>query len=71
MSGSGTLLIGGKPKLDASAGPGEHRSQLIGAEPHHVKAGDVISIPPMTWHMMNADPGQVLVYGLLNVNPPK
>ncbi|PWU05738.1 MAG: hypothetical protein C5B51_13860 [Terriglobia bacterium] len=67
VAGSGTILLGGKPKADASAGPGEHRSQLIGATPHHVKEGDVISIPPMTWHASYADPGQVMTYLMLHV----
>jgi mannose-6-phosphate isomerase-like protein (cupin superfamily) len=67
MSGSGTILIGGKPRLDASAGPGEHRSQLIDATPHHVKEGDVISIPPMTWHASYADQGQVMTYMMFHI----
>lgn len=67
MGGSGTVLLGGTPKADASAGPGEHRSVLIGATPHHVKEGDVISIPPMTWHASFADPGQTLTYLMVHV----
>jgi len=67
LGGSGTVLLGGKPKQDASAGPGEHRSQLIGATPHHVKEGDVISIPPMTWHASYADPGQVMTYLMFHI----
>src|SRR6516162_8431329 len=67
VSGSGTILLGGEPKSDASAGPGEHRSQLVGATPHHVKEGDVISIPPMTWHASYADPGQVMTYLMVHV----
>lgn len=67
MAGAGTVLLGGKPKADASAGPGEHRSQLIGATPHHVGVGDVISIPPMTWHAAFADPGQELTFMMFHI----
>jgi mannose-6-phosphate isomerase-like protein (cupin superfamily) len=67
MAGTGTVLLGGKPKADTSAGPGEHRSQLIGATPHAVKPGDVISIPPMTWHAAFADPGQQLTFMMFHI----
>jgi mannose-6-phosphate isomerase-like protein (cupin superfamily) len=67
MAGAGTVLLGGRPKADASAGPGEHRSQLIDATPHHVKPGDVISIPPMTWHAAFADPGQELTFMMFHI----
>jgi hypothetical protein len=67
LSGSGTILIGGQPKLDASAGPGEHRSQLIGATPHHVKEGDLISISPYTWHASFSDPGQTMTYMMFHI----
>jgi mannose-6-phosphate isomerase-like protein (cupin superfamily) len=66
-SGSGTVLLGGRPKLDASAGPGEHRSQLIGATAHHVKEGDVVSIPPMTWHAAFADPNASLTFLMFHI----
>jgi len=67
IAGSGTVLLGGKPKSDASAGPGEHRSQLIGATPHHVKEGDLISIPPMTWHAAYADPNATMTFLMFHI----
>lgn len=67
LDGSGTVLFGGTPKADASAGPGEHRSQLLGATPHHVREGDVISIPSMTWHASYADPGRTLTYLMIHI----
>ena len=67
VGGSGTILLGGKPKSDASAGPGEHRSPLIGATPHHVKEGDLISIPPMTWHAAYADPGGTMTFLMFHI----
>jgi oxalate decarboxylase/phosphoglucose isomerase-like protein (cupin superfamily) len=67
IGGSGTVLLGGKPKSDASAGPGEHRSPLIGATPHHVKEGDLISIPPMTWHAAYADSGRTMTFLMFHI----
>ena len=67
VGGSGTVLIGGKPLLDSSAGPGEHRSRLDGATPHHVKEGDVISIPPMTWHAAYADPNATMTFLMFHI----
>jgi mannose-6-phosphate isomerase-like protein (cupin superfamily) len=73
VSGTGTAYVGGKPEK-----MGEARNStrlggptLVGAAAHKVKPGDWIVAPPMTWHMINADPGQTVIYGLLNVNPPK
>ena len=66
-AGSGTVLLGGKPKHDASAGPGEHRSQLVGATAHHVKEGDVVSIPPMTWHAAFADANASLTFLMFHI----
>jgi mannose-6-phosphate isomerase-like protein (cupin superfamily) len=73
VSGTGTAYVGGKPEK-----MGEARNStrlggptLVGAASYHVKAGDWIVAPPTAWHMINADPGQTVIYGLLNVNPPK
>jgi mannose-6-phosphate isomerase-like protein (cupin superfamily) len=68
IGGAGTVQLGGRVETDNSAGPGEHRGgPLVGAASHHVKEGDVISIPPMTWHASYADPGQVLTYLMVHV----
>jgi mannose-6-phosphate isomerase-like protein (cupin superfamily) len=68
IGGSGTVLLGGKPEADNSAGPGEHRGgPLVGAVSHHVKEGDVISIPPITWHASYADPGQTMTYLMVHI----
>jgi hypothetical protein len=67
VGGSGMVLIGGQPKSDASTGPGEHRSQLIGATPHHVKEGGIISIPPMTWQAAYADPNGSMTFLMFHI----
>jgi mannose-6-phosphate isomerase-like protein (cupin superfamily) len=68
IGGTGTVQLGGKPDVDNSAGPGEHRGgPLVGTTSHHVKEGDVISIPPLTWHASAADPGQAMTYLMVHV----
>jgi mannose-6-phosphate isomerase-like protein (cupin superfamily) len=68
IGGSGTVQLGGKPDVDNSAGPGEHRGgPLVGTTSHHVKEGDVVSIPPLTWHASYADPGQAMTYLMVHV----
>ena len=68
IGGSGTVQLGGKPDVDNSAGPGEHRGgPLVGTTSHHVKEGDVVSIPPQTWHASAGDPGQPLTYLMVHV----
>jgi mannose-6-phosphate isomerase-like protein (cupin superfamily) len=68
IGGSGTVQLGGKPDVDNSAGPGEHRGgPLVGTTSYHVKEGDVVSIPPLTWHASAGDPGQPLTYLMVHV----
>jgi mannose-6-phosphate isomerase-like protein (cupin superfamily) len=68
LAGSGTIQLGGRPDVDNSAGPGEHRGgPLVGTSSHHVKEGDVISIPPLTWHASYADPGQTMNYLMVHI----
>jgi len=68
IGGSGTVQLGGRSEVDNSAGPGEHRGgPLVGATSYHVKEGDVVSIPPMTWHSSAADAGQALTYVMVHV----
>jgi mannose-6-phosphate isomerase-like protein (cupin superfamily) len=72
VSGTGTAFVGGKPE---KAGEAKNSTRLggptlVGAASYKVKPGDWVIAPPMTWHMINADPGQNIVYGLLNVNAP-
>jgi len=68
LAGSGTVQLGGKPDVDNSAGPGEHRGgPLVGTTSHHVKEGDVISIPPLTWHASYADAGQTMNYLMVHI----
>ena len=74
VDGTGAIVLGGKPPMELvddrfhqhMGGP-----TLEGAKTFRVKAGDWVVIPPLTWHQTQADPGQVLVFGLMNINKPK
>ena len=73
VDGTGAVLLGGKPQKQTDGANGQHVGgpTLEGATSYRLKAGDWVVIPPMTWHMTEPDPGQTLVYGLMNVNNPK
>jgi mannose-6-phosphate isomerase-like protein (cupin superfamily) len=73
VDGTGAVLLGGKPQKQNDGANGQHVGgpTLEGAKAYRVKAGDWVAIPPMTWHMTQPDPGQTLVYGLMNINIPK
>jgi mannose-6-phosphate isomerase-like protein (cupin superfamily) len=68
--GTGSLGLGGKP-MKERPGPivdGQHGgSELTGARDVRVKAGDIVVIPPNTWHIARPDPGQTLTYALCHV----
>ena len=74
VDGTGSIVLGGKPPMELvddrfhqhMGGPA-----LEGAKSIRVKGGDWVVIPPLTWHQTQPDPGQVLVFGLMNINKPK
>lgn len=72
LSGTGTHLMGGKPATMKDVGEGNHISDspLEGATTYKLKPGDVVVIPPLTWHQTGADPGQTMTYRLIDVTQP-
>jgi len=60
LEGNGTLSLGGEIQQRAETSPGEHLGEsLTGAQSFTVTAGDVISIPRKTPHMMGCPGGEV------------
>ena len=56
--GSGTIVLGGEIENSTERSPGERRGQPVkGGTPYKVKAGDLVLIPPTTWHWSQPDPG--------------
>jgi len=67
IDGAGTLYLGGEIADRAEKSPGEWTGRTIqGAETHQVSAGDVVSIPRGTPHMMGC-PGGELRYFVVKV----
>jgi mannose-6-phosphate isomerase-like protein (cupin superfamily) len=68
VSGTGVLALGGKAENIRDTPEGQHSGQpLVGATMQHVKPGDWVVIPPMTWHQTQPDPGQTFVYGMAHI----
>ncbi len=70
VSGAGTEIMGGKPTAAIKPAPeGNHFSEgeLVGAKAYRIKAGDMLVIPPMTWHQMIVDKGQTVTYEMVHV----
>jgi mannose-6-phosphate isomerase-like protein (cupin superfamily) len=69
LSGSGTQVMGGKPKTIKDVGEGNHTSPdpLEGGKTYHLKPGDMVIIPPLTWHQTGADAGQSMTYRLIDI----
>jgi mannose-6-phosphate isomerase-like protein (cupin superfamily) len=69
LSGTGTQVLGGKPQKDNASAEGQHSSTgpLQGGTTYRFKTGDVILIPPMTWHQTLPDAGQMVVYTMVHI----
>ena len=69
IGGTGTQVLGGKPAKDNASAEGQHSSTgpLEGGVSYRVKPGDVILIPPMTWHQTLPDAGQTIVYTMVHI----
>ena len=69
--GTGTQVLGGAPeKLPPPRDDiGDYRggSTLVGGKSYRVKPGDVVVIPPHTWHQTQPDPGQTLGYHMVHI----
>ena len=72
LSGSGTQTLGGKPSTLIGESDGNHSGvgPLVGGTTHRIKAGDVVVIPPLTWHQTIADEGQAIYYHMVDVRSP-
>jgi mannose-6-phosphate isomerase-like protein (cupin superfamily) len=69
IAGTGTQVLGGKPMKDNASAEGQHSSTgpLEGGVSYRIKPGDVILIPPMTWHQTLPDAGQTIVYTMVHM----
>jgi mannose-6-phosphate isomerase-like protein (cupin superfamily) len=69
ISGTGTQILGGKPAKDNVSPEGQHNSMgpLQGGKSYGIKPGDLILIPPMTWHQTLPDSGQTLTYQMIHI----
>jgi mannose-6-phosphate isomerase-like protein (cupin superfamily) len=71
--GSGSVLVEGTVDKEKEylVAPGEHRGgPITNGRIVKVKAGDVLSIPPYTWHIGWGDPGTPLTYMMVHVHTP-
>lgn len=69
-NGTGTVLVEGKvePGRDYLVAPGEYRGgPITGGRQLKVKVGDLVSIPPMTWHTAYGDTGSPLMYVIIHI----
>jgi mannose-6-phosphate isomerase-like protein (cupin superfamily) len=70
-AGSGTVNVEAEvaPENAYLVAPGEQRGgPFIGGRKVKVKAGDLLSIPPFTWHVAYGDPGVPLQYTIIHVH---
>jgi mannose-6-phosphate isomerase-like protein (cupin superfamily) len=69
--GSGTVMVEAEvaPENVYLVAPGEQRGgPFIGGRKVKVKAGDLLSIPPNTWHVGYGDPGVPLQYTIIHIH---
>ncbi|MCP3732108.1 hypothetical protein M9978_16925 [Sphingomonas sp. MG17] len=70
LAGSGTAVLGGTPDVWRDGGDGHRFSDagpLKGGTSRPVKAGDIILVPPSTWHQTFADKGSSLNYHMVHI----
>ena len=73
-AGTGTVIVEGAPSEDSMylAAPSEQRGgAIVGGRKVKVKVGDLVSIPPYTWHAAYGDPGVSLVYTIIHIHTPQ
>jgi mannose-6-phosphate isomerase-like protein (cupin superfamily) len=69
--GSGTVLVEAEVAAENVylVAPGEHRGgPFTGGRKVKVKVGDLLSIPPNTWHIGYGDPGVPLQYTIIHIH---
>lgn len=68
LSGSGTLVVGGKIVNPRTTGPGEVRgSSIEGGEKRRLGPGDMAHVPPRTPHQVLLKAGEKLTYVVVKV----
>jgi mannose-6-phosphate isomerase-like protein (cupin superfamily) len=70
-NGTGSVIVEGKvePDKEYLVAPGEYRGgPITGGRVLKVKVGDLLSIPPMTWHSAYGDPGVPLTYVIIHIH---
>lgn len=69
LSGTGTQVLGGNPEKDNASADGQHTSEgpLAGGKSFKIKPGDMILIPPKTWHQTLPDAGQTVTYQMVHI----
>ena len=70
-SGTGSVLVEGSvtKENDYLVAQGEHRGgPITGGRVVKVKEGDVLSIPPFTWHTAYGDPGTPMTYLMFHIH---
>ena len=70
-NGTGTVLVEGAvaPDKEYLVAPGEYRGgPMTGGRQLKVKPGDLVSIPPLTWHTAYGDPGTPLKYVIIHIH---
>jgi len=68
QSGEGTLITGGTVIDPKTTAPHEIRgSGIRGGKETRIAAGDVVTIPPKTPHLVKLDPGKEIVYMAVKV----
>ena len=69
--GTGSVLVEGTvaPEHEYLVAPGEFRGgPITGGRIVKVKVGDLLSIPPLTWHIGYGDPGVDLQYVIIHIH---
>jgi mannose-6-phosphate isomerase-like protein (cupin superfamily) len=70
-AGTGTVIVESEvaPENAYLVAPGEQRGgPFVGGRKVKVKVGDLLSIPPHTWHVAYGDPGVSLQYTIIHIH---
>jgi hypothetical protein len=73
-SGSGNVLVEGSvtKENDYRVAASEHRGgPMTGGRTIKMKTGDVLSIPPYTWHQAYGDASQGMTYLMVHIHTPQ
>lgn len=70
VAGHGTQYLGGKPAEARKFANGNQtaRGPLVGATRYRIGPGDIVLIPPGTWHQTIPDPGDTVTYNMVHIH---